>query len=232
MLSRSTPLGGDHAIELAYNALGKATFGAILYALVFLDIAIQPLWYDPSTPPPPMSPILEAVSTVLSAGLLLLSAIILVLFCLGYYLLVYRAMVSLGPEVRESVWHGRNWFRAFWRVLGLASLSIVASTAATALGAPEVIRLAAYLPFVVMPSALLIALILFIGYAVWAALQASHRVILQRLVWAEVLIVCAAAAGTAVLTALDWGEIEASGIISPAYSRGPQFPRAHSLSGR
>lgn len=210
--------------ELSYNVLGKATFGALIYSLIFLQIATQPLWFDPSTPIPPMSPALAAVTLVLNIGLLLLPLFILVLFCLGYYGLVYRAMAGLPTEVRESIQKARILFRTFWLIVGLAVLFFFGSIGAALLGAPEPVRLAMYLPVVLAPSGLLISLLLFLGYAVWAALPTPGMLLLQRLVWAAVVLVGASAAGTAVLTAIAWREIEASGVITAAYSPWTTIP--------
>lgn len=224
MLATGTLSKNDGAVALAYNVLGKATFGVLLYALVFLDIAIQPLWYKESGPLPPMSATVAAVTAVLNAGLILLPALILFLFSLGYYILVHKAMVGLSPEARESVWMARRWFLAFWAFLGVAVLFFSASIGASVLAAPEIVRLSTYLVFAVMPSALLIALLLFLGYTIWASLPNPRRIFLKRLVWADVLFVCAAAAGTTILTALAWREIEASGVITSAYSPWTTIP--------
>jgi hypothetical protein len=214
----------DGAVRLAYGVLGKATFGAILYALVFLLGAIQPLWYQESASLPPLPPVAAAVTAVLSAGLLLLPVLILFLVSLGHYGLVHKAMVRLAPEARGSAWLAHRWFVAFWILIGMTVLVFSATIAATVLAAPEIVRLSVYLGFATLPSALLIALVLFLAYSVWAPLPYPRRILLQGLVWADLFFVCAAAAGTLTLTALEWREIEASGVITSAYSPWTTIP--------
>jgi len=224
MLAATTLTKKRSDAEVAYSVLAKATFGAILYSFVFLYGAIQPLWYRESGQPPPMSPALAAVTAVLSAGLLLLPLVILFLLSFGYYGLLHKAMFGLTLEARESVWIARRWFRVFWILLGAAVIAFFGVVGASVLVAPEVVRLSTYLVFMLFPSALLIALVLFLGYAVWASLPHPRRVLLRRLIWADVLVVSGVAAGTAVLTALAWREIEASGVITPAYSPWTTIP--------
>jgi hypothetical protein len=215
---------GRAAADLAYSILAKATFGALIYSTIFLQVAIQPLWVDPNTTRSSESLGVTPIALVLNVGLLLLPLLILFLFCLGYYGLLHRAAVGLPADVRESVWKARVFFRAFWMIVGLGVLFFFASVAAFVLGSPEFVRLAFFLLSDLTPTGLLLAFLLFLGYAVWAPLPIRGRLILQWLVRAEVLLAAISAAGTSILTGLHWREIEASGVIKSAYSPWTSIP--------
>jgi hypothetical protein len=81
-----------------------------------------------------------------------------------------------------------------------------------------------FLALDIMPTAVVIALLLFLGHTVWAALPTRGRFLLQRLVWAEVLLAAISAGGTSILTALHWRDIEASGVIKSTYSPWTTIP--------
>ena len=211
-------------VERAYSLLAKATFGMILFALPSLLVASQPLWYRNTGPPPPMSPLEAAITAVLSGGVLLLPLLIVILLFLGYRRLVHRAMAFLSPEAQESARIARRWFLTFWGLIGISIPVFFASIGATALGAAEFLQLSVYLVFTILPSALLIALVLFLAYSAWAPLPNLRRTVLRRLVWADVLLISAGAAGTAALTAFDWHDIVTSGVLAPAYSPWTTIP--------
>src|SRR5438128_10871889 len=141
MLATGSPRESRNDAEVAYRTLSKATFGAILYAVVFLLVAVQPLSYRENGQPPPMSPAVAAVTAVLNAGLLLLPLLIVFLLSFGYYRLVHKAMVGLTPEARESIWIARRCFRAFWVIIGAAVIVFFGAVGAMALDAPEILRL-------------------------------------------------------------------------------------------
>jgi hypothetical protein len=210
--------------DLAYNMLRKATFGALIYSTIFLQIAIQPLWVDPNTTRSSESLGITPIALVLNAALLLLPVLILFLFCFGYYGLFHRAAVGLPAELRESIWKARVFFQSFWIIIGLAVLFLIGSGAASLIGSPESVRLALFLALDIMPTALVIALLLFLGHTVCAALPTRGRFLLQWLVWAEVLLAAISAGGTSILTALRWRDIEASGVIKSTYSPWTTIP--------
>src|SRR5439155_10654568 len=178
-------------VERAYSLLAKASFGMILFALPSLLVASQPLWYRNTGPPPPMSPLEAAITAVLSGGVLLLPLLIVILLFLGYRRLVHRAMAFLSPEAQESARIARRWFLTFWGLIGISIPVFFASIGATALGAAEFLQLSVYLVFTILPSALLIALVLFLAYSAWAPLPNLRRTVLRRLVWADVLLISA-----------------------------------------